>query len=567
MSEEFAVVVIGAGAGGLSAAVAAAHGGARVLVVEKASVCGGATAWSGGWMWTPRHRFAREAGVRESIDEPLTYLRNRLGDQFDEKRVRAYLETAPEMVDFFHEKTALKFVPGAGVADIHEHTPGAANGNRQVAPKPVRLTSLGKDVAKLLRRQMYETSFLGMGIMAGDDLQAFLHSTRSVKAFMHCAVRVTRHMIDLAIHQRGQSLVNGTALIGRLLRSALDEGVEIRVNTGANDLVVDDDGRVVGVDVEGPEGAYRVNARDGVVLATGGFSHNAEMRKEHFRGYPNAENHWSLPPAGAGTGDGVRLASAAGGKLSNDVASAAAYCPVSLVPLPKGKTGVFPHILDRGKPGTIGVLSNGKRFVNEANGYHDFCLGLLENLQEGDEPHAWLIADANYMRYYPLGFSKPAPIPTFPYTQSGYVKKANTLKELADKCGIDAEQLEKTVKDFNEHARVGEDPEFNRGETVFNRNSGDPDNPWPNPSLAPLDKGPYYAVKVLPGSFGTFAGLSTDSDSRVLDAEGNAVQGLYAVGSDQANVLGGHYPSGGINIGPAMTFGYKAGRDIAASAR
>jgi succinate dehydrogenase/fumarate reductase flavoprotein subunit len=213
MSEQYDVVVVGSGAGGLATAVAAAHRGARVLVVEKAATCGGATAWSGGWMWTPRHRFARAAGVHEDIEAPMTYLRHRLGRNFDETRVRTYLEGAPEMVDFFEEQTALQFVPGPQVADIHGDTPGAATGHRQVAPKPVRLTKLGDDVARLLRRQMYETSFLGMGIMAGPDLQAFLHATRSPKAFWHCAVRVTRHLLDLLLHRRGQSLVNGTASI------------------------------------------------------------------------------------------------------------------------------------------------------------------------------------------------------------------------------------------------------------------------------------------------------------------------------------------------------------------
>src|SRR4051812_44662770 len=216
------VIVVGSGAGGLAAAVAAAHGGARVLVLEKADTCGGATAWSGGWMWTPRHRFARAAGVDEPLESPRTYLRHRLGKQYDEDKVTAFLKAAPKMVDFFEEHTALQFVPGTKVADIHGATPGAAEGHRQVAPKPVRLTRLGPDVARLLRRQLYETSFLGMGIMAGPDLQAFLHATRSPRAFVHCAVRVARHLLDLLRYRRGMSLVNGTALIGRLLRSALD---------------------------------------------------------------------------------------------------------------------------------------------------------------------------------------------------------------------------------------------------------------------------------------------------------------------------------------------------------
>lgn len=263
------VVVVGSGAGGLSTAIAAAHGGASVLVVEKADTCGGATAWSGGWMWTPRNMFAIADGVVEDRSAPRTYLENRLGDNFDAAKVDALLDGAPEMVEFFERKTALKFVPGAKIADIHGDTPGAGTGHRSVGPKPVSLRKLGPDVAALLRRQLYETSFLGMGIMAGPDLQAFLHSTRSPKAFVHCGVRVTKHMFDLATKRRGQQLVNGTALVGMMLRSALDLGVEIRVKTSATSLQTDDDGRVVGVRLEGPDGAYSVTATRGVVLATG----------------------------------------------------------------------------------------------------------------------------------------------------------------------------------------------------------------------------------------------------------------------------------------------------------
>lgn len=556
---EFDVVVIGSGAGGLSAAVAAAHGGARVLLVEKAATCGGATTWSGGWMWTPRHRFAREAGVREDLDAPLSYLRNRLGEDFDEEKVTAYLEGAPEMVDFFHERTALQFVPGEKNADIHGGTPGAADGHRQVAPAPVRLTELGGEVAELLRRQLYATSFLGMGIMAGPDLQAFLHATRSPQAFWHCATRVSKHMLDLAVHQRGQSLVNGTALIGRLLRSALDAGVEIRVNTAATELLTDSAGRVTGVRLSGPEDAYTVTARRGVVLATGGFSHDRDLRRELFPRTPTGDEHWTLTPAGTTTGDGLRLAESVGGRLDNSVASPVAYCPVSLVRYPNGEEGVFPHILDRGKPGVIGVVSTGERFVNEANGYHDYSLGMIAAAPEGEEVCSWLVADADYMKYYPLGMAKPFPVPRQAYLATGYLKKGATLAELAAECGINPAGLEATVSRFNEGAKRGEDPEFERGATSFNRKSGDPDNPWPNPSLAPLERGPFYAVKVVPGSFGTFAGIAADAESRVLDEDDQPIPGLYAVGVDRASVLGGHYPSGGINIGPAMTFGYLVG--------
>ncbi|MCZ1072642.1 FAD-dependent oxidoreductase [Rhodococcus sp. A5(2022)] len=558
------VVVVGSGAGGLSAAVAAAHGGASVLVVEKADVCGGATAWSGGWMWTPRNLFAHADGVHEDRAQPRRYLEHRLGDEFDAAKVDAFLDGAPEMVEFFERHTALQFVPGAAIADIHGDTPGAGTGHRSVAPKPVSLRRLGSDVAALLRRQLYETSFLGMGIMAGPDLQAFLHSTRSGRAFVHCARRVSTHMLDLATERRGQQLVNGTALVGRLLRSALDAGVDIRVATAATALVTDPSGRVTGVRIDGPGGARTVSARRGVVLATGGFTHDIDRRRELFPRTPSGREHWTLTPPTT-TGDGISLGESVGGRLDRSLASPVAYCPVSLVRYRNGRQGVFPHILDRGKPGVIGVLADGRRFVNEALGYHDYTLAMIEQVPDGEEVCSWLIADQQYLRYFPLGMAKPFPIPTWPYLRSGYLSKGRTIRDLAEKIGVDPDGLEKTVTAFNESARVGEDPEFGRGTTPFNVKSGDADNPWPNPSLAPLERGPFYAVKVVPGSFGTFAGLVTDSSSRVLNGDDRPIDGLFAVGVDQSSVMGGHYPSGGINLGPAMTFGYLTGRRLAST--
>jgi succinate dehydrogenase/fumarate reductase flavoprotein subunit len=241
-----------------------------------------------------------------------------------------------------------------------------------------------------------------------------------------------------------------------------------------------------------------------------------------------------------------------------------AWCPVSLVPYRSGRTGVYPHIVDRGKPGLIAVLADGRRFVNEADGYHDFVSAMVAAVPPGEEVASWLVCDHAFQRRYPFGMSKPFPVPVWPYLRSGYLKTGRTLDELARACGIDPDGLTHTVKEFNRHARDGQDPAFGRGTTPFNRGSGDPDH-GPNPSLAPIERGPFYAIKVLPGSFGTFAGLKTDRHARVLDRHGDPIPGLYAAGSDQANVMGGHYPSGGINIGPAMTFGYIAGRHAAAA--
>lgn len=556
------VLVIGSGAGGLSAAVTAAYHGLKVIVVEKSPVCGGATSWSGGWMWTPGNPLAKADGVNEDREEFRTYLKHRLGENYDADRIEAFLEAVPHMVGFFQEKTFLQFEPGRKICDIYGNTPGAGTGHRSVAPKPVNARRFKPELRARMRRQLYETSFLGMGIMAGPDLQSFLRASRGdLRGLLHAARRITVHLFDLLTHRRGMQLVNGTALTGRLMKSADDLGVELRVSTSAERLLTGDDGGVTGAVVRGPEGELTIRTARGVVLATGGFPNDVARRRALFPHTPTGREHWTLAPATT-DGSGISLAQSVGGVLKTDLASPAAWCPVSLVPYRNGKVGTFPHIADRAKPGSIGVLRNGRRFVNEANGYYDYVKAMIE-ATPGDEPvESWLVADATFVRRYPLGMAKPLPVPLFPYLRSGYLKKGRTLEELARACGIDPDGLKATVQAFNENARQGTDPEFGRGETPFNRYGGDP-TVGPNPSLAPLEKGPFYAVKILPGSFGTFAGLAADAKARVLDASGKPVRGLYAAGNDQANVMGGHYPAGGINLGPAMTFGYVAGRDLA----
>ena len=484
-----------------------------------------------------------------------------LGDDYDEERITAFLEAAPEMIEFFHTRTALKFVPGSKINDIYGDLPHAGTGNRSAGAKPINARKLSPAVRRLLRGQLYETSFLGMGIMAGPDLGAFLSAARgSVKGLWHCFWRFGFHLWDLVLHRRGWQLVNGTALVGRLLQAAEDAGVEIRVTSPARRLLTDDDGRVTGVVADTPDGEVAFHARAGVVLAGGGFPNDVERRRERFPRTPTGREHWTLAPRTA-DGSGITLGESVGGVLVQ-AASAGAWCPVSLVPYRNGRTGVFPHIMDRAKPGSIGVVSTGKRFVNEANGYFDYVTGMFEAAPEGEPVQSWQIADATFVRRFPLGMAKPRPVPLFPYLSSGYLVRARTLPELAAKCGIDPDGLLATVEKFNADARRGVDTEFQRGSTPFNRYGGDVSYS-PNPSLAPLEKGPFYAVRVVPGSFGTFAGLATDGHARVVDADGRPIEGLYAVGADQANVMAGHYPAGGVNIGPALAFGYVAGRELA----
>ncbi|MGI8305908.1 FAD-dependent oxidoreductase [Saccharopolyspora hattusasensis] len=556
------VLVVGSGAGGLSAAVTAAYHGLGVVVVEKAEVCGGAAAWSGGWAWAPGNPLAKADGVDEDPELFRTYLRHRLGHRYQPERVDAFLEAVPHMVGFFHGKTRLQFTPGTKIKDIYGKTPGAGTGHRSVGPTPINARRLSARVRKQLRGQLYETSFLGMGIMAGPDLVKFLSASQGSPAgLMHAARRVGMHLLDLALHQRGMQLVNGTALVGRLLQSAEDLGVEIRVSTPAVRLLTDDSGRVTGAVVRGPKGEYRIQASRGVVLAAGGFPHDIERRRRLFPKTPTGAEHWTLTPLSA-DGDGITLGESAGGHFDTDVEAPAAWCPVSLVPYRNGRVGTFPHIMDRAKPGSIGVRRDGKRFVNEADGYYDYVSALVAATPEGEPVESWQIADSRFVRKYPLGMAKPRPAPLFPYLRSGYLKKGRTLEELAHKCGIDPAGLRDTVERFNDNARCGVDPDFERGETEFNRYGGDP-KIGPNPSLAPIEKGPFYAVRVVPGSFGTFAGLAADGRSRVLDASGQPVAGLFVAGNDQASVMGGFYPAGGINLGPALTSGYIAGRELA----
>lgn len=560
------VLVAGSGAGGLAAAVTAAHLGLDVVVAEKASTLGGATAWSGGWMWAPRNPVSQADGVVEDPEAPRTYLRHALGAHHDETRVEAFLDGAPRMVEFFERHTSLQFVSGTTIADIHGDLPGAGTGGRSVAPQPISLRALRRDLRPLLRGQLYETSFLGMGIMAGPDLQAFLHATRDPRSFLHAARRVTRHLWDLAVHRTGRQLVNGPALVARLVKSADDAGVRLWVRSPITELLTaPEDGRVTGAVVDGPNGPVTVLARRGVVLATGGFPHDIARRAALFPRTPTGREHWTLTPPET-SGDGMTLAERVGGVLDTSVASPAAWCPVSLVRYRNGRVGTYPHIVDRGKPGLIAVTDAGERFVNEADGYYQFTAAMIDATPDGRPVRSWLICDHAFQRRYPFGMSKPFPVPVFPYLRNGYLRRGRTLRELATACGIDADRLERTVAEFNRHARVGQDPHLGRGRTPFNRGSGDRDH-GPNPSLAPLERGPFYAIEVLPGSFGTFAGLRTDPDARVLRADGGTVPGLYAVGADQANVMGGLYPAGGINLGPAMTFGFLAARHCATASQ
>lgn len=554
-TEECDLLVAGSGAAGLAAAVTAAHHGLKVVLAEKAPELGGTTAWSGGWIWAPCNPVAKRQGIVEDPAAPRRYLQAVLGNNFNAELVEAFLKAAPEMVGFLESETALRFNCGAAIPDTYGHLPGAGSGGRSVIAQPFDARALGADIA-LLRPPLRETSFMGMTIEAGADLRAFLTATGSIRSALHVTRRMTRHLWYLARYRRGMDLRNGNALVARLLLSARDKGVDLRPGHALADLVRGPDG-VAGAVLKRGDAEFRIRARRGVVLACGGYPHDLARRGAT---YPGHERHRPLAVPSA-SGDGLRLGETAGGTQDLTLASPAAYCPVSSVEWPDGRRGVFPHIIDRGKPGVIGVLADGRRFCNEGLGYHDYVTAMQAATPPGAEPASWLICDRRFLRRYGLGIVRPAPLPIRLWLRSGYLKTGRTLADLARACGIESAGLAESVARFNAGARRGDDPEFHRGTSAYMRLQGDP-AVRPNPCLAPVETPPFYAVKVVPGSFGTFAGLKTDGQARVLGDDG-PIRGLYAAGTDMASMMGGHYPAGGINLGPALTFGFVAGRHAA----
>ncbi|OLS64270.1 FAD-dependent oxidoreductase [Pseudomonas putida] len=538
------VLVIGSGASGLAAAVTAASQGLRVIVAEKSRWLGGTSAWSGGWLWVPRNPLGRV----ETDDAPERYLLAQVHATALSEQQRAYLQRGPEMVEFFHNHTAVQFYPGNAMPDMRDGE-GSASGGRSLCAQPFDGRELGPWLEHL-RPPLDIVSLFGMGIAGGADMGAFFNARHSFKAAWHVGKRLGRHMLDLLRYRRGTHLVNGNALVARLVRSALDREVQLLTQSPVRGLLRDGE-RVSGAQLEG----RRVLARRGVVLACGGFAHDPQ-RLEQRLGH---RHHCAAPLDNSG--DGLRLGEAVGGLLGDDLAHDAAWAPVSLVPRRDGPPGRFPHLVDRGKPGFIAVGADGRRFTNEADCYHDFMNDLFARTPAGQEPEAWMICDHQAQRRFGIGWAKPWPFPLGYYRRCGYLREGRDARELAQRCGLDPEQLQAAIERFNEHARLGHDPDFGRGQSAYNRASGDALN-GPNPSLRPL-QGRLYAVRLVAGSLGTFAGLKTDAAARVLDRDGQVIPGLHAVGNDMNSVMGGYYPSGGITLGPGMVFGYLAGLALA----
>ncbi|RJG46159.1 FAD-dependent oxidoreductase [Mesorhizobium sp. DCY119] len=557
------VLVVGSGAGGLSAAVAAAHRGLQVIVTEKEPVFGGTTARSGGWMWIPNNAPGKRAGIKDSVEKARTYLKHETGEHYDSARVDAFLEAGPKAVEFFESNTSLQFDLGPTFADYHPTAPGGMDAGRSIVARPFDGRNLGKEI-KRLRPPLREITVLGMMIGSGKELLHFFNVTRSPISALYVTRLVAKFALDVAFHGRAMRLMNGNALVARLAKSAFDKKVPIWTDSPVKSLIHDESGRVTGAVVNRPCGPVEVHARKGVVLAAGGFPQDAVRRKETIPHAPSGHEHISPAPPG-NTGDGLRLGESVGAIVDTSLPNAAAWVPISRPPMRDGLLGTFPHFVDRSKPGVIAVTRSGRRFVNEAHSYHDFCQAMIKRCaEEGGsdaEIAAWFVGDHRAFRKYGLGFAKPAPVPYKHLIEKGYLYRGKTLADLASQIGADPDEFERTVARFNSHAVGGEDPEFGKGSTAYNRSLGDPAHK-PNPCVAPIRDAPYYAVRLYVGDLGTFAGLKTNEYAQVLDKKGKPISGLYSAGNDAASIMGGNYPGGGITLGPAITFGYIAARHM-----
>lgn len=553
------VLVIGAGAGGLATAITARKQGLEVIVIEKDAYFGGTTAFSGGVLWIPGNALSKAKGIADSREAALTYMKNETGDFYDAEAVEAFLDNAPQMIDFFQRETEVQFIPTL-YPDYHPDVAGGVDIGRSILAAPFDIRRLGADMARL-RPPLKTITFIGMMFNSSNaDLKHFFNATKSLTSFLYVAKRLMTHAKELLLYRRGIQVTSGNALAARLAKSALDLGIPILTQTSARQLLKDAD-RVTGVIAQTEGGEVRFEARQGVVLASGGFSHDLQRLTQAYPHVRRGGEHFSPVPQ-TNTGDGARMAEALGGRVDIRLKAPAAWIPVSKVPMGNGTFTAFPHLLDRYKPGVIGVTRNGQRFTNESNSYHDVGAAMIEACANQTETAMWLICDRRTMAKYGLGYAKPAPMPLAPLLRNGYLHSGRTLAQLAQSAGLDAAGLEQTVRDYNRTAGQGVDRQFGRGTTTFNRYLADPQH-LPNPCVAPIGDGPYYALKVIMGDLGTFDGIQTSVCGEVLDHQGQAINGLYAVGNDRASIMGGNYPAAGITLGPIMTFGYLTGLHLA----
>ncbi|WP_029110849.1 3-oxosteroid 1-dehydrogenase [Mycobacterium sp. URHD0025] len=554
--QEYDVVVVGSGAAGMVAALTAAHQGLSTVVVEKAPHYGGSTARSGGGVWIPNNEILKRDGVKDTPDAARTYLHKIIGDVVPAEKIDTYLERSPEMLSFVLKHSPLKLCWVPGYSDYYPETPGGKPTGRSVEPKPFNAKKLGADEKGL--EPPYGKVPMNMVVMQQDyvRLNQLKRHPRGVLRSVKVGVR------SVWANATGKNLVGmGRALIAPLRIGLQKAGVPVLLNTALTDLHVED-GVVRGIyvrDTTKGETAepQLIRARRAVILGSGGFEHNEQMRVKYQRAPITTE--WTVG-AVANTGDGILAAEKHGAAL--EFMEDSWWGPT--VPLTDSP---WFALSERNSPGSIIVNMAGKRFMNESMPYVEACHHMYggeygQGPGPGENIPAWLIFDQQYRdRFIFAGLQPGQRIPK-KWLESGVIVKADTLEELAAKTGLPADSFGATIDRFNGFARTGVDEDFHRGESAYDRYYGDPTNK-PNPNLGEIKHGPFYAAKMVPGDLGTKGGIRTDVRGRALRDDNSVIEGLYAAGNVSSPVMGHTYPGPGGTIGPAMTWGYLAALDIA----
>ncbi len=554
------LVVVGAGGAGMATALFAALDGRQVLLVERTAHVGGTTAWSAGTTWVPGTHHAAKVNPGDTLAEAARYLNNAIGERTPAALRQAFLDHGAAAVQRVEEHTDVKFRPYAKHPDYISDLGGSTLAGRALEPVPFDGRLLG-DLFRLVRPPIPEFTVLGGMMVDRTDINHLLALTKSFASFRHSLRIIARHGLDRLSHPRGTRLVMGNALVARLLYSLSKQtGVTLALNTSV-ERFERDGADVTGVVLQGQGASRSVAVRGGVVLASGGFNRHPGLRAQLL---PGADMAW-CPAAPGHTAEAHAIAKDAGAVYGQGALSNAFWAPVSLRKRADGSTAVFPHfVMDRAKPGMLTVNRKGERFVNESTSYHLFGMAMQAT---GSVP-AFLVCDAVALQKYGIGMVRPGASPKdlAPFLADGYLTQGATLDELAQKLGIDAAGLKASVEEINRCAETGVDPRFHRGETAYQQNIGDATAGTKNPNLGPLRTAPFYAVKLHPGDIGAATGFATDGDARVLDAQGQPVPGLYAVGNDMHSIMGGVYTAPGITIGPGLVFGCLAARHAGARA-
>lgn len=554
---EFDLVVVGAGAGGMAAALFAALRGLKVLLVERTAHVGGTSALSGGTTWIPMSRHAAAVAPQDSLAAAERFLDSVVGNRSAASLRRAFLASGPEAIATLEDQAEVRFRPYATHPDYEQEHPGATLRGRALEPVPFDGRSLGADLARI-RPPIPEFTILGGMMVDRTDIGHLLKLTRSLASLRHAAKLLAWYGRDRLVGRRGSRLVMGNALVGRLLAALKARQVPILLEATVQGFLPA--GAGVGGIVVAQGGTRRaIRARRGVVLAAGGFNRHPTRRAELLPAPTPAH----CPGAPGHTGAMQDLALAQGARFGTGADQPVFWAPVSVRRRADGSTAVFPHfVMDRSKPGTVCVDQTGRRFVNESVSYHQFAKAMLAAPADRPANPCFIVTDAAGLRQYGLGMVRMGTRDLRPFLEDGYLVAGASLAELAGKLGMEAATLEATVAAMNAHAETGVDAEFGRGTTAYHRINGDAAQA-PNPTLGPIATAPFYAVRLHPGDIGAATGLDIDTSARVLAADGTPIPGLYACGNEAQSIMGGTYPGPGITLGPAITFAYLAARHAA----